>query len=111
MCDFCWPTILRIIGLVRNCPTLFWIGATASTSNFEEYLLNSSTQNWRTTGSVTFSIALLRYSLSDKIRITPSRVLSGCSSNARIALRKTYSTRGPHESAHIFLKIEMRPEE
>src|SRR3989344_1598499 len=83
------------------------MGATASTSNFEEYLPNSSIQNCFTTGSVRLFTTFLRYSLSDNIRMTPNSVLSGCSRSAKMALRRTYSSRGPHESAQIFLKIQI----
>src|SRR3989344_294971 len=87
------------------------MGAIASTSNLEEYLANSSVQNCLTTGSVKFSTIILRYSLSESILMTPKRVLLGVSSKAKMAFLNTYSSRGPHESAQIFLNIPIRPED
>ena len=54
------PTIFLIKGLAKNCPTLFWIGATASVANRSGYLLNSSTQNERMTGSLSCTMTHLR---------------------------------------------------
>src|SRR3989338_7500239 len=106
--DDTWPTIFRISGFEANCPTLFWIAATASRMNCSGYFANSFSQNPLITGSESCATIRFRNSFSPNMRLMPRRVDPGISSRARMAFASRYSIRGEAPSGlnvldgHIF---------
>src|SRR5581483_1943584 len=81
-----------------------------SCRNPRSYLANSSTQNDRTIGSFTCFTTHARYRSSLSIREMPKTVVPGHCTRAATVAYKTYSSRGPQESAQIFLNAETIPE-
>ena len=90
----------------KNCPTLFVIGAMASSLCLSCHLLNSEFQNFNKTASCTCEITSSRKSLSVRTRKICINVAFGYSITESTTLRRIYSNLGPHELSNSFWKVE-----
>src|SRR5258708_37604788 len=97
--DLGLPTIWRIMGEDKNCPTLLRIGDVASVISWGDIRSNSLSQKFFKTGSCKSRTIFLRKIGSVRSGGTIIKVEFGTSTRVRIAFLKIYSSLGPQEWA------------